>query len=128
MRVLIVDDSATVRRIIASVLQDFGDHRVLEAAHGLEALAVLADQGADLVITDWNMPNMGGRDFLRAIRADQVMHHLPVLVVSSQSAPSDIEAAAGLGVVGYVCKPFTADALRGGIAVALNPQASGGTS
>ena len=124
MRALIVDDSATVRRIIISLLDDLGYDDCVEASDGRQALEHLAARPVDLVITDWSMPVMGGLELIRAIRSRPETAGLPVLVVSSHSAIADLAAATEVGVCGYVIKPFTADVLRRAI-VAVLPQRAG---
>lgn len=111
MRCLVVDDSTTMRRILVNTLRTIGIVDVVEAGHGKEALAKW-DTGFDLVITDWNMPVMGGLDLLRRLRAAPATARTPVLMVTTRGAKEDILAAMDAGVTGYILKPFTPEVLR----------------
>ena len=112
MKILIVDDFSTMRRIIKNLLRDLGFTNTHEADDGTSALPMLQGGGFDLLITDWNMPGMQGIDLLRAIRADDKLKHLPVLMVTAEAKKEQIVAAAQAGVNGYVVKPFTAATLK----------------
>ncbi|MFC6439383.1 chemotaxis response regulator CheY [Bowmanella sp. JS7-9] len=112
MKILVVDDFSTMRRIIKNLLKDLGFANVQEADDGSTALPMLQQGGFDFVITDWNMPGMQGIDLLRAIRADDRLKHLPVLMVTAEAKKEQIVAAAQAGVNGYVVKPFTAATLK----------------
>lgn len=112
MRVLIVDDFSTMRRIIKNLLSDLGFNNCVEAEDGHSALAVLRRETIELVITDWNMPGMSGIELLRAIRADRQLRALPVLMVTAEAKRDQIIEAAQAGVNGYVIKPFTAQTLE----------------
>ena len=112
MRVLIVDDFSTMRRIIKNLLTDLGFNNTVEAEDGHSALAVLRQDAVELVITDWNMPGMSGIDLLRTVRADERLKHLPVLMVTAEAKRDQIIEAAQAGVNGYVVKPFTAQVLK----------------
>ena len=105
---LIVDDFATMRRIIRNLLKELGFSNVDEAEDGVNALAKLRSDRFDFVVSDWNMPNMTGIELLRAIRADDQLKHLPVLMVTAEAKKENILAAAQAGASGYVLKPFTA--------------------
>jgi two-component system chemotaxis response regulator CheY len=111
MKLLLVDDSATMRRILVNALKSLGYHDLVEAGDGKEALEKFTPD-IGMVITDWNMPVMGGLDFVRAVRADASKSHLPVLMVTTRSAESDILEAASAGVSGYILKPFTPPVLK----------------
>ena len=111
MRVLIVDDFSTMRRIIKNLLSDLGFNNSVEAEDGHSALAVLRQDAVELVVTDWNMPGMSGIELLRAIRADEQLRALPVLMVTAEAKREQIIEAAQSGVNGYVIKPFTAATL-----------------
>ena len=110
MKILVVDDFSTMRRIVRNLLVELGFTNTLiqEAEDGNAALALLRAQPLDLVVTDWNMPNMTGIDLLRAIRADAALKSMPVLMVTAENNRDQIIAAAQSGVNGYVVKPFTA--------------------
>jgi two-component system chemotaxis response regulator CheY len=111
MKFLIVDDSATMRRIVANSLQRIGFQEFEEAGNGVEALAAFNDS-FDFVITDWNMPNMGGLDFVKALREKPEGKSVPVLMVTTRSVKEDILQAAQAGVNNYVVKPFTPQVLK----------------
>ncbi|PJJ99548.1 response regulator [Lysobacteraceae bacterium NML91-0213] len=112
MRVLIVDDFSTMRRIIKNLLTDLGFNNTVEAEDGNSALAVLRQDAVELVITDWNMPGMTGIELLREIRADAKFRTLPVLMVTAEAKREQIIEAAQNGVNGYIIKPFTAQTLE----------------
>ncbi|MCP3427841.1 chemotaxis response regulator CheY [Opacimonas viscosa] len=112
MKILVVDDFSTMRRIIKNLLKDLGFSNIQEADDGNTALPMLNQGDFDFVVTDWNMPGMQGIDLLRAIRADDKLKHLPVLMVTAEAKKEQIVAAAQAGVNGYVVKPFTAATLK----------------
>lgn len=112
MKILVVDDFSTMRRIIKNLLKDLGFTNVQEADDGSTALPMLQQGDFDFVVTDWNMPGMQGIDLLRAIRADDKLKHTPVLMVTAEAKKEQIVAAAQAGVNGYVVKPFTAATLK----------------
>ena len=112
MKILVVDDFSTMRRIIKNLLKDLGFTSIQEADDGNTALPMLQQGTFDFVVTDWNMPGMQGIDLLRAIRADDNLKHLPVLMVTAEAKKEQIVAAAQAGVNGYVVKPFTAATLK----------------
>ena len=112
MRVMIVADFSTMRRIIKNLLSDLGFNNTVEAEDGHSALAVLRQDAVELVITDWNMPGMSGIELLRAIRADAKFRALPVLMVTAEAKSEQIIEAAQAGVNGYIIKPFTAQTLE----------------
>ena len=104
---LIVDDFATMRRIVRNLLKELGHQNVDEAEDGEAALKKLRGGGFDFVVSDVNMPNMNGFDLLRAIRADDSLKALPVLMVTAEAKKEDIITAAQAGASGYIVKPFT---------------------
>ena len=112
MKILVVDDFSTMRRIIKNLLKDLGFANIQEADDGSTALPMLQQGDFDFVVTDWNMPGMQGIDLLRAIRADANLKHIPVLMVTAEAKKEQIIAAAQAGVNGYVIKPFTAATLK----------------
>ena len=112
MKILVVDDFSTMRRIIKNLLKDLGFTNIQEADDGSTALPMLQQGDFDFVVTDWNMPGMQGIDLLRAIRSDDSLKHLPVLMVTAEAKKEQIVAAAQAGVNGYVVKPFTAATLK----------------
>lgn len=109
---LVVDDFATMRRIIRNLLKELGFSNVDEAEDGVNALAKLRADRFDFVVSDWNMPNMTGIDLLRTIRADEQLKSLPVLMITAEAKKENIIAAAQAGANGYVVKPFTAATLE----------------
>lgn len=112
MKILIVDDFSTMRRIIRNLLRDLGFGNTHEADDGTTALPMLQGGDFGLLITDWNMPGMKGIDLLKAVRADEALGSLPVLMVTAESKRDQIVEAAQAGVSGYVVKPFTAGTLE----------------
>lgn len=109
---LIVDDFPTMRRIVKNLLGDLGFTNTVEADDGETALPVLKGGGIQFVVTDWNMPGMTGIELLKAIRADEELAHLPVLMVTAEADKAQIVEAAQAGVSGYIIKPFTAETLK----------------
>lgn len=112
MKILVVDDFSTMRRIIRNLLRDLGFTNIQEADDGSTALPMLKNGDFDFVVTDWNMPGMQGIDLLRNIRSDDQLKHLPVLMVTAEAKREQIVAAAQAGVNGYIVKPFTAATLK----------------
>lgn len=112
MKILIVDDFSTMRRIIKTLLRELGFSNTHEANDGNSALPLLQSGGFDFVITDWNMPGMSGLHLLKAIRSDAHLSTLPVLMVTAESKRDQVVEAAQVGVNGYIVKPFTADTLK----------------
>ncbi len=109
---LVVDDFSTMRRIVKNLLHDLGYQNVTEADDGKTALPMLQDGHYDFLITDWNMPGMPGIDLLQAVRSDQKLAKLPVLMLTAEAKREQIVRAAQAGVNGYVIKPFTAITLK----------------
>ncbi|MBI1194744.1 MAG: chemotaxis protein CheY [Gammaproteobacteria bacterium] len=112
MKILIVDDFSTMRRIIKNLLKELGFSNVSEADDGNTALPMLKSGGFDFLITDWNMPGMQGIDLLRNVRADPGIATLPVLLVTAEAKKDQIVEAAQAGVNGYIVKPFNAATLK----------------
>jgi two-component system chemotaxis response regulator CheY len=112
MKILIVDDFSTMRRIIKNLLRDLGFTNTAEADDGQTALPLLKNGDFDFLVTDWNMPGMTGIELLRQVRADDRLSSLPVLMVTAEAKREQIVEAAQCGVNGYVVKPFTAAALK----------------
>jgi two-component system, chemotaxis family, chemotaxis protein CheY len=123
MKFLVVDDSATMRRIVVNSLKRIGFESFVEAEDGREALDSF-DGSIDFVITDWNMPNMGGLDFVKALRGSPEGKNVPILMVTTRSVREDIVQAAQAGVNNYVVKPFTPQVLRDKIDAVLGTGAS----
>ncbi len=112
MRFLIIDDSVTMRRIIANILARLGHPEVLHAANGREALDRLAAEQVDVVITDWYMPEMNGLDFVKTLRNTPATSHIPIVIVTANAASDDIQHALQLGVKSYILKPFTVETMK----------------
>jgi len=112
MKILVVDDFSTMRRIIKNLLRELGYNNVVEADDGNTALPILQKGGIDFLITDWNMPGMTGLELLKHVRADANLKDLPTLMVTAEAKREQIMEAAQAGVNGYIVKPFTAATLR----------------
>jgi len=112
IKILVVDDFSTMRRIIKNLLRDLGFTNVVEADDGKTALPILQQGGIEFLVTDWNMPGMTGIDLLKHVRADAELQQIPVLMVTAEAKKEQIIAAAQAGVNGYVVKPFTAAVLK----------------
>ncbi len=112
IKILIVDDFSTMRRIVKNLLRDLGFNNTHEADDGLTALPMLKKGDFDFVVTDWNMPGMQGIDLLKHIRVDEQLKHLPVLMITAEAKREQIIEAAQAGVNGYIVKPFTAATLK----------------
>ena len=110
--IITVDDSSTMRRIIKNTLQKLGFETILEAGNGLEALEVMSKNKVDMVVTDWNMPEMDGLTFVKAVRAKDEYKDLPILMITTEAAKEDILTALRSGVNNYVVKPFTPETLQ----------------
>jgi two-component system chemotaxis response regulator CheY len=111
MDVLIVDDATSMRRIVRGLLRELGFKNMREAENGLVALDDLKRKKADFVVADWNMPVMTGIELLRAIRADETLKSLPVLMVTAEAKQENIVEAIRAGVSNYIVKPFNAATL-----------------
>ncbi|MBI5599143.1 MAG: chemotaxis response regulator CheY [Deltaproteobacteria bacterium] len=112
MRILIVDDFSTMRRIIRNLLKEAGYSNVDEADDGATALPKLKSEKFDFIISDWNMPLMSGLDLLKAVRADAGLKGIPFLMVTAEAVQENIIQAAQAGVSSYIVKPFTAATLK----------------
>jgi two-component system, chemotaxis family, chemotaxis protein CheY len=112
IKLLVVDDFSTMRRIVRNLLKELGFTNVDEAEDGAVALQKLKGGGFDFVVTDWNMPNMDGLTLLQSVRADAALKHLPVLMITAEAKKENIIAAAQAGASGYIVKPFTAATLN----------------
>ena len=107
LKFLIVDDFSTMRRIVRGLLKEMGCLNAEEAEDGAVALQMLKSSRFDFVVSDINMPNMNGFDLLKAIKAEDSLKHLPVLMVTAEARKEDIVLAAQSGAAGYIVKPFT---------------------
>ena len=113
LKFLVVDDSVTMRRIVLNSLKQIGHEEFVEAADGREALTKLtADDGINFVITDWNMPDVTGLDFVKLVRANPKYSALPILMVTTRGMKEDIVEALQAKVNNYIVKPFTPQVLR----------------
>ena len=112
MDVLIVDDAATMRRIVKGLLHELGFKNMREAVDGSTALEELKRKKADLVVSDWNMPVMTGIELLKAIKADGDLKSVPVLMVTAEAKKENIVEALQAGVINYIVKPFNAKTLE----------------
>ena len=112
LRILIVDDFSTMRRVIRNLLSELGYKSMREAEDGAHAIATLEQHAVDLVVLDWNMPNTPGIEVLRWVRSHERYGQLPVLMVTAEATREQIVEAAGLGVNAYILKPFTAATLK----------------
>lgn len=112
MKILVVDDFSTMRRIVKNLLKELGFSNIEEADDGATALPMLKQGNFDFLVTDWNMPGMTGIDLLKAVRADPALANLPVLMVTAEAKREQIIMAAQAGVNGYVVKPFNGPTLK----------------
>ncbi|MFM2121095.1 MAG: hypothetical protein RL722_2563 [Pseudomonadota bacterium] len=107
IKFLVVDDFSTMRRIVRGLLKEMGCNNVEEAEDGQHALSMLRNMRFDFVVSDINMPNMNGFDLLKAMKADDTLKAIPVLMVTAEARKEDIVLAAQSGAAGYIVKPFT---------------------
>ena len=111
MKVLVVDDFATMRRIVKNILVQLGFKNIVEADDGTSALEILQEEKIDLIISDWNMPKMTGLDLLKTVRSDTKLAATPFIMVTAEAQQDNIIAAVKAKVSQYIVKPFTADTL-----------------
>jgi two-component system chemotaxis response regulator CheY len=112
MKVLVVDDFPTMRRIIKNILRQLGINNISEAEDGVKAVAILEIDKFDLIISDWNMPNMTGIELLRHVRGSEHLKEIPFLMVTAEAQQENIIEAVKAKVSNYIVKPFTADTLN----------------
>jgi len=112
MKILVVDDFATMRRIVKNLLGELGFTNLEEADDGKTALPIMKSGTIDFLVTDWNMPGMSGLDLVKHVRSDPDLKHTPILMVTAEAKKSQIIEAAKAGINGYVVKPFTAGTLN----------------
>lgn len=112
MRVLIVDDFSTMRRIVRNILRQIGLNNVVEADDGTTAWDILNREKIDFVVSDWNMPKMTGIELLRKVRSSEEFAELPFLMVTAEAQQENIIEAVQAKVSNYIVKPFTADTLQ----------------
>ena len=112
MKVLVVDDFATMRRIVKNVLKQIGFSDIVEADDGATALDVLKENKIDLIVSDWNMPKMTGLDLLKTVRGEESTKEIPFLMVTAEAQKDNVLQAVQAGVSNYIVKPFTADGVK----------------
>ena len=112
IKILVVDDFATMRKVIRNLLKQVGYENIVEAEDGVIALKTLKSQKIDFVISDWNMPNMTGLELLKAVRSDEDLKTTPFLMVTAEALQDNVIAAVKAGVSNYIVKPFTAETLN----------------
>jgi two-component system, chemotaxis family, chemotaxis protein CheY len=112
IKILIVDDFATMRKVVRNLLKQVGYEDIVEAEDGVMALKALKSQKIDVVVSDWNMPNMSGLELLKAVRADAELAKTPFLMVTAEALQDNVVAAVKAGVNNYIVKPFTAEVLN----------------
>jgi two-component system chemotaxis response regulator CheY len=110
--VLVVDDFATMRRIVSNLLREAGFKHLVEAEDGVEALRKLEAGNFQFVVSDWNMPKMTGLELLKSVRSSEHLKHLPFLLVTAEARKENIVEAAHAGADGYIVKPFTGATLK----------------
>lgn len=117
MKILVVDDFPTMRRIVKTLMRQNGYNNFVEAEDGAQGLKMLGEQpDIEFIVSDWNMPNMTGLEFLKAVRSDPKLKHLPFLMVTAEAEKENIIEAVKNGVSNYIVKPFTGATLQEKIA------------
>ena len=116
IKILVVDDFATMRKVLRNLLKQGGYENIVEAADGIAALQIIKNEKIDFIISDWNMPNMSGLDLLKTVRADKELSDTPFLMVTAETLPDRVISAVKAGASSYITKPFTADVLNEKIA------------
>ncbi|HOO44755.1 MAG TPA: chemotaxis response regulator CheY [Deltaproteobacteria bacterium] len=111
MKILVVDDFSTMRRIVKNILRQLNFNNIIEADDGSSALDVLQKEKIDMVVSDWNMPKMTGLELLKAVRSDDALKDIPFLMVTAEAQQENIIEAVKSGVSNYIVKPFTAETL-----------------
>ncbi|MBN2281956.1 MAG: response regulator [Candidatus Marinimicrobia bacterium] len=118
-KVLFVDDSPTMRRIIKNSLQKIGFTEFIEAENGVDALDKLEGEDVGLILSDWNMPEMNGKQLVEELKSNDKYKDIPIIMITTRGMKEDVITAVKLGVAGYVVKPFTPEILKGKIQKAL---------
>ena len=111
MKVLVVDDFATMRRIVRNILKQLGFTNIVEADDGTTALEIMKTDKVDLVLCDWNMPKVSGLDLLKQMKGDSDLMNIPFLMITAEAQKQNIIEAVKTGVSNYIVKPFTADTI-----------------
>ena len=124
LKFLVVDDFSTMRRIVRGLLKEMGCNHAEEAEDGAVALSMLKAHKFDFIVSDINMPNMNGFDLLKAVKADDSLKHIPVLMVTAEARKEDIVLAAQSGAAGYIVKPFTKATLEEKVQKIMNKLAT----
>ena len=124
--ILVVDDSATTRSLVASYLADWEGVEVVEAASGFEALRVLPARSVDLIVTDINMPDINGLELISFVRANPNYRRIPVIIITTENSAEDRKRGLDLGACDYLVKPFGAADLRRAVEEALGREPKGG--
>jgi two-component system chemotaxis response regulator CheY len=112
IKILVVDDSMTLRRILTNALKSLGFPETVEAVNGKDALEKLASNNVDFIITDWNMPEMNGLDFIKEVRSNPVYTSMPILMITTHGSEQDVIEALQAKVNSYIVKPFTPQELK----------------
>ena len=112
MKVLVVDDFSTMRRIVKNLLKQLGFENIDEAEDGAQAYTKMKEGGYGFVVTDWNMPNMDGLDLLKKVRSDPAIKDTPMLMVTAEAEKEKVITAIQAGVNNYIVKPFTGEVLK----------------
>lgn len=114
MKLLVVDDSSTMRRIIKNTLARLGYKDILEAEHGVEAWDIMDSEGASvkILVTDWNMPEMNGLELVQKVRGDDRFKEIPIIMVTTEGGKAEVITALRAGVNNYIVKPFTPQVLK----------------
>jgi two-component system chemotaxis response regulator CheY len=112
IKILVVDDFATMRKVVRNLLKQVGYDDIVEAEDGVMAMKALKSQKIDVIISDWNMPNMSGLELLKAVKADAELANTPFLMVTAEALQDNVVAAVKAGVNNYIVKPFTAEVLN----------------
>ena len=110
--VLVVDDFATMRRIVKNAVRDIGFKYIKEADDGKKALSLLRKEEIGLILSDWNMPNMTGLELLKAVRSDESLKDIPFIMITAEGQKNNVLEAVKSGVSNYLVKPFTSDGVR----------------
>ena len=120
IKVLVVDDFATMRRIVKGVLKQMGFDKIVEAEDGSIAMDTLKKEEIGLIVSDWNMPNMTGLDLLKAVKSDDGLKGIPFIMVTAEGLKENVLEAVKVGVTNYIVKPFTPEAFSEKIQAALS--------
>jgi len=122
LKILVVDDFQSMRRIVVNILKQLGYKNIDEAEDGRQALAKLQSGGYGFLVTDWNMPNMDGLTLLQSIRSDPALKALPVLMLTAEAEKAKVVSAIQAGVNNYIVKPFTAENFQDKMEKILGPK------